>query len=191
MKALVLERNKMVSRRLQRYFLAAGIDVVLVEDPKDVAANLGGVHLLAADTFDGDLISSTVRANAGMRGLLWTAEPLKRSLRVMVENPSISNVLGRKDFESTPKPWELMLVLRRLVNRADVPALDAYLDWGYASYEEKVASTAGRDAAVAKVQAFINRLQVPKRIAEMFGELAHEMLMNAMYDAPAGADGKP
>jgi hypothetical protein len=190
MKALVLERNKIVSRRLQRYFLAAGIDVVLVEDPKDVAANLGGVHLLAADTFDGDLISSTVRANAGMRGLLWTAEPLKRSVRLMVENPSISNVLGRKDFESTPKPWELMIVLRRLVDPAQAPRIDAYLDWGFSGYQEKVASTTARDQAVANIQTFINKLQVPKRIAEMFGELAHEMLMNAMYDAPADATGK-
>jgi hypothetical protein len=191
MKALVLERNKMVSRRLQRYFLAAGIDVVLVEDPKDVAPNLGGVHLLAADTFDGDLISSTVRAHAGMRGLLWTAEPLKRSVRLMVENPSISNVLGRKDFESTPKPWELMIVLRRLVDPTQVPRIDAYLDWGFSGYQEKVASTAARDQAVQNIQTFINKLQVPKRIAEMFGELAHEMLMNAMYDAPADATGKP
>ena len=191
MRALVLERNKMVSRRLQRYFLAAGIDPILVEDPKDVAANAGGVHLIAADTFDGDLVASTVRGNPGMRGLLWTAEPLKRSVRLMVENPTISNVLGRKDFESTPKPWELMIVLRRLLDPSTTPRIDAYLDWGFSGYQEKVATTHARDASVGNVQAFINRLQVPKRIAEMFGELAHEMLMNAMYDAPADASGKP
>ena len=191
MRALVLERNKMVSRRLQRYFLAAGIDAVLVEDPKDVAANVAGIHLIAADTFDGDLVASVVRSSPGLRGLLWTAEPLKRSVRLMVENPAISNVLGRKDFESTPKPWELMLVLRRLVDPSVAPRIDAYLDWGFAGYQEKVATTAARDESVAHVQAFINRLQVPKRIAEMFGELAHEMLMNAMYDAPADPSGRP
>jgi len=191
MKALVLERNKIVSRRLQRYFLAAGLDTVLVEDPKDIAASLAGVHLLAADTFDGDLVSKTIREKPGLRGLLWTAEPLKRSVRLMVENPAISNVLGRKDFESTPKPWELMLVLRRLVEPASTPRIDAYLDWGFSGYQEKVATTAGRDQAVANIQAFINKLQVPKRIAEMFGELTHEMLMNAMYDAPADASGAP
>jgi len=190
MRAIVLERNKMVSRRLQRYFLAAGIDPILVEDPKDVAGNLPGCHLIAADAFDGDTVGAAVRNTPGMRGLLWTAEPLKRSLRVMVENPSINNVLGRKDFESTPKPWELMLVLRRLVDPSQAPAINAYLDWGFAGYSEKVASTHARDASVGAVQAFINKLQVPKRIAEMFGELAHEMLMNAMYDAPADASGK-
>jgi hypothetical protein len=188
MRAVVLERNKMVSRRLQRYFLAAGIEPVMVEDPKEVAPNLGAVQLIAADAFDGDLVAAAV-SSARIRGLLWTAEPLKRSLRVMVENPSISNVLGRKDFESTPKPWELMLILRRLVDPSAATTIGAYLDWGFAGYQERVATTAARDTSVANVQAFINRLQVPKRIAEMFGELAHEMLMNAMYDAPADAAG--
>src|SRR5688500_10306679 len=107
MRAIVLERNKIVSRRLQRYFLAAGVEPILVEDPKDVAANLGGTQLIACDAFDGDVVSSAVKQHPGLRGILWTAEPLKRSLRVMIENPTVSNVLGRKDFESTPKPWEL------------------------------------------------------------------------------------
>jgi hypothetical protein len=190
MRAIVLERNKMVSRRLQRYFLAAGIDPILVEDPKDVAQHLGAAQLIAADAFDGDLVSGAVKQTSGLRGLLWTAEPLKRSLRVMVENPTVSNVLGRKDFESTPKPWELMLILRRLVDPGAVPSIGSYLDWGFQGYQEKVASTTARDASVANIQNFINRLQVPKRIGEMFGELAHEMLMNAMYDAPADANGK-
>jgi hypothetical protein len=108
----------------------------------------------------------------------------------MVENPMVNNVLGRKDFESTPKPWELMLILRRLVDPTATPRIDAYLDWGFSGYQEKVATTQARDACVANIQTFINKLQVPKRISEMFGELAHEMLMNAMYDAPADASGK-
>jgi hypothetical protein len=180
----------MVSRRLQRYFLAAGIEPILVEDPKDVAQHLPTVQLIAADTFDGDLVSASIKSHPQLRGVLWTAEPLKRSLRVMVENPTVSNVLGRKDFESTPKPWELQLVLRRLVDPNAVPSIGGYLDWGFAGYQEKVGTTAGRDQSVANIQNFINRLQVPKRIGEMFGELAHEMLMNAMYDAPADSTGK-
>ncbi len=191
MRAVVLERNKLVSRKLQRYFLAAGLDPILVEDPKDIAQHLPTVQLLAADTFDGDTVAECIRAHPTLRAVLWTAEPLKRSLRYMVENPTISNVLGRKDFESTPRPWEMMLILRRLVDAGQVPGIASYLDWGFQGYQEKVATTAARDASVANVQSFINRLQVPKRISEMFGELAHEMLMNAMYDAPADEHGKP
>jgi hypothetical protein len=147
--------------------------------------------LIAADTFDGDLVAECIRQQPALRAVLWTAEPLKRSLRYMTEGSTICNVLGRKDFESTPRPWELMLVLRRIVDPGQVPSIGSYLDWGFQGYQEKVATTAARDTSVANIQAFINRLQVPKRIAEMFGELGHEMLMNAMYDAPADAQGRP
>ena len=191
MRAVVLERNKIVSRRLARYFLAAGVDVAVVEEPKDLGLHAANADLIVADTFDGDLVAQTVRAKPGLRGLLYTAEPLKRSMRYLVENGAISNVLGRKDFESIPRPWELLMVLRRLIDPGDgAPPLSAYLDWGYGSFEQRVATTRGRDEAVARVQAFITQLQVPKRIAEMFGELAHEMLMNAMYDAPADSAGQ-
>ncbi|HTJ45531.1 MAG TPA: ATP-binding protein [Kofleriaceae bacterium] len=191
MRAVLLERNKMVSRRLVRYFASAGIEAIPIEDPALIPQHVPTADLICADTFDGDLVAAQVKAKPTLRGILWTAEPLKRSMRYLVENQQISNVLGRKDFESTPKPWELMMVLRRIIQPAEsAPSISAYLDWGYTGFQDKVASTAGRDAAVAHVQNFINALQVPKRIGEMFGELTHEMLMNALYDAPAGADGK-
>jgi len=195
MRAIVLERNKQVNRRLARYFLAAGMEVIVVEDPRDLlrhtTATEGTVaDVIVADTFDGDVVAQAVRASPGVRGLLYTAEPLRRSMRYLVENPAISNVLGRKDFDSTPRPWELAMVLRRLLEpRAAPPSLSAYLDWGYTSFQERVPSSQARDTVVARVQSFVLQLQVPKRVSEMFGELAHELLMNAMYDAPVDAAG--
>lgn len=84
------------------------------------------------------------------------------------------------------------MVLRRLLRPAEVgPPFASFLDWGFNGFQEKVASTQHRDQVVQKVERFISHLGVPKRVGEMFAELAHEMLMNAMYDAPVGADGKP
>jgi hypothetical protein len=65
------------------------------------------------------------------------------------------------------------------------------LHWGFTGFQDHVASSGARDRAVAKVGAFIGRLGVPKRVGEMYAELAHEMLMNAMFDAPVDAAGKP
>jgi hypothetical protein len=110
----------------------------------------------------------------------------------MVETPAISNVIGRKDFDSPPRPWELAMVIRRVVEPGlAAPGLAGFLDWGYSAIELHCGTVAERDAAVTGVQAFVDRLQVPKRITEMLGELAHELLMNAMYDAPVDDDGKP
>ncbi len=192
MRAIVLERNKLVGRRLVRYFLSAGAEAIVIDDPTGLAAAAAGAQLVCADTFDGDAVREALRANPGARGVLWTAEPLRRSLRHLAECPAINHVLGRKDFESAPRPWELMMVLRRAATpAAPAPALAAYLDWGYTGFEEHVGSTAERDRVVTRVQDFVTALQVPKRLAEMMSELAHELLMNAMYDAPVDAAGQP
>jgi hypothetical protein len=123
--------------------------------------------------------------------VLWTAEPIKRSLRYLVETRSIDNVLGRKDFESAPRAWEVLMIARRFASPGGPPPLSAYLDWGFSAMEVEVRTTADRDAAVAQIQSFVSALGVPKRVGEMFGELGHELVMNAMYDAPVDQHGRP
>jgi hypothetical protein len=167
----------------------------VVEDPAQIPAALmapGGASLVCAYGFDGDAVRDACRAVPGLRGVLWTAEPLRRSLRHLAECAAINHVLGRKDFESAPRPWELMMVLRRAIDPgAGPPSLAAYLDWGFTGFEEQVGSTAQRDLVVQRVQDFVLGLQVPKRLGEMMSELAHELLMNAMYDAPVDHQGRP
>jgi hypothetical protein len=193
MRALILERNKKVSRRLARFFLCAGYEVEMVEEPAQVVSRLqegGKIGLVAADSFDGDVIARLLLEHPHVRGLLWTAEPLKRSLRFVEDIPQISNICARKDFESTPRDWELIMIARQL-RGADAPRIGFadFLHWGYSGFQEQVAGTAHRDALVARTVRFVERLGVPKRIGEMSAELAHELLMNAIYDAPATANG--
>ena len=189
MHAVILERNKIVGRKVARLFLSVGATAVTVEEPKLVAAALEGADVLCADTFDGDYVAEQVRLNPKLRGVLWTAEPIRRSLKHLVETKTINHVLGRKDFDSAPRAWETMMVVRRLAGAGPAP-ISGYLDWGFASIELDVRTTSDRDSSVAKIQDFVATLQLPKRVAEMFGELAHELLMNAMYDAPVDAQGQ-
>ncbi|HEY5920536.1 MAG TPA: ATP-binding protein [Kofleriaceae bacterium] len=192
MHAVILERNKLVGRKVARLFLSVGATAVVVEEPKQVASVIADADVLCADAFDGDFVAEAVRSSARLHGVLWTAEPLRRSLKFLVETTRINDVLGRRDFDSAPRSWEILMVARRLAgNGSTAPPLAGYLDWGYASLDLDVRSTADRDAATAKIQTFVGTLQLPKRVAEMFGELAHELLMNAMYDAPVDAQGNP
>lgn len=191
MHAVILERNKLVGRKVARLFMSVGATAVTVEEPSQIAQHLAIADVLCADTFDGDFVAEQVRAHGKLRGILWTAEPLKRSLRYVVETKLIDNVLGRKDFESPPRAWEVLMLARRLSSPSGPPPISAYLDWGFSAIELEVRTTADRDAAVSQIQTFVGNLQVPKRVVDMFGELGHELLMNAMYDAPADAQGRP
>jgi hypothetical protein len=191
MKAIVLERNKLVVRRIARLWSCAGFEVVPLEDPAELPKHLEGAGLIGADAFDGDQVLQAIRRTPGLRGVLWTAEPIDRLLRYTIEEPRISNVFGRPSFESTPREWELLMVARRILRPTDGGApFAAFLSWGFTGFQETVRDTAGRDAAVGRVQRFVERLGVPKRVGEMYAELAHELLMNAMYDAPVDAQGR-
>lgn len=191
MHAVILERNKLVGRKVGRLFMATGASVTHVEDPTQLADVIDGATVLCADTFDADLVAEQVRARRHLRGLLWTAEPLKRSLRYMIEAPGIDHVFGRRDFESAPRDWEVLMVARRLITGCSPPPLPAYLDWGFTAIEIDVKSSGDRDLATAKVSELASTLGLPKRVGDQFGELAHELLMNAMYDAPVDAHGRP
>lgn len=190
MQVVILERNKLVGRKVARLFVATGAQAVTVDDPAALPAALDGVNVLCADTFDGDLVAEQIRARPGLRGVLWTAEPLRRSLRYLVETSSIDHVLGRRDFDSPPRAWEIAMLARRLQGVA-APPLSAYLAWGATALDIEVRTTADRDAAVTRIQDFVGALQVPRRIAEMFAELGYELIMNAMYGAPVDVHGRP
>ena len=190
MHVVILERNKLVGRKVARLFMAAGASAVTIEDPASLAAALDGVDVVCADSFDGDLVAEQIRARPGVRGVLWTAEPLRRSLRYVVETQAIDNVVGRRDFESAPRAWEITMLARRLQG-VPTPPLSAYLDWGFSAQDIEVRGSRDRDAATGKIHDFVAALGVPRRVAEMFAELGEELLMNAMYDAPVDAAGRP
>ena len=90
MQVVILERNKLVARKVARLFLAAGAQATTIEDPSELAAVIGGADVVCADTFDGDAVAEQLRARPSLRGVLWTAEPLRRSLRYLVETPTIT-----------------------------------------------------------------------------------------------------
>jgi hypothetical protein len=192
MQVVVFERNRQVARRVARQLLVLGANVTLVEERSELAAVLPTAQLLCADSFDGDEVLEAVRKFPKLRALLWTAEPVRRSMRFLTEGTAISNLCGRRDFESVPRPWELLMVVRRMLAKESLTVpREAFVDWGHTAFSQVVSCSADRDTAVAAIQDRVAALQVPRRVAEMFGELAHELVMNAMYDAPADSQGRP
>jgi hypothetical protein len=192
LKAIILERNPVVRRKIERFFRCAGFDAHGAEDPESLLQMAPGAVLLGADAFDGETVLQVLEQSPQIRVVLWTAEPLQRALRLMQGHARISNILGRANFDSAPRPWELMMVLRRMMRPGEEgPKFAWYLNWGFAGFQEQVDSSATRDRVVGKVQQFIERIGGRRKIAQSFGEVAHELLMNAMYDAPVTATGVP
>jgi hypothetical protein len=190
LQAVILERNRIVSRRVVRLLTCAGFEVVPLEDPAALSSSVtDATTLLCADGFDIDLVLAALRQCPRLKALLWSGEAIDRLLRSALEEPRLSNIIGRPNFESTPRDWELLLAARRLV-RPDPHPFQGLLAWGSSGYQWTPRTTAERDAVSREVQSFIDHIGTPKRVGEMFYELAHELLMNAMYDAPIDEKGR-
>ena len=190
--ALLLQRGAAINRRIARLWRAAGLDVIVIEDPDLVHRHIQDVSFIGADEFDRNVVAAALRANPALRAVMWTAESVSRLLRFVVEQPRLTSILGRPSFDTTPDAWELSLVARRMMALHDpLPPLEHLLHYGASGFEQLVPSTASMEATTARAQAFAERLQVPKWMAETVAELVHELLMNALYDAPVDRTGKP
>lgn len=190
MKAVVFERNKLVNRRIVRIWACAGLDVVAVEDPQDLPEKLQDAEVLGADGFDLDVVLAALRRHPGLRAALWTPEPIDRLLSRAYLEPRVGSIMGRPSFDVPPRDWELMLVGRHLLGSDRAAPMDAFTHWGATGFEAVVRDTQQRDANVARISEFIEKMGAPKRVAELFSALGHELLMNAMYDAPVDEDGR-
>ena len=191
LQAVILERNRLVNRRVMRLLTCAGFDVVPLEDPTLLVPTVTDqTALVCAEGFDVDIVLQVLKARPLVKVILWSGEPIDRLLRTCLEEPRLSNVIGRTNFETTPRDWELLLAARRLT-RPEPHTFQGLLSWGFTGFQWKPRETAERDAVSAQVQAFIDKIGTPKRVGEMFYELCHELLMNAMYDAPVDEQGRP
>jgi hypothetical protein len=137
-----------------------------------------------------ELLVTLLRQWPRLKAILWSGEPIDRLMRYCLEEPRLSNLIGRAGFDSCPRDWELLLAARRLT-RPDAHPFHGLLAWGFSGYQWQPRDTTERDAVSGQVQQFIDRIGTPKRVGEMFYELAHELLMNAMYDAPVDVHGRP
>jgi len=190
--ALVLERNKLVNRRIGRVLGVAGFEVRAVEEPERLEPDVcSDGALVLADAFDVDLVTRLLASRPACEAVLYSGEPVDRLLPRAAEEPRLRALVGRAGFEVAPRESDLLMLARLAESNAEAPALEAHLSWGARISAFRLTELAHRDPAVAEVMAFVTRLGAPKRVGDMLGELTHELIMNALYDAPVDASGQP
>lgn len=185
---LILERNKLILRKVTRVLTCTGLPVFPMEDPAELPRYLdGSAAILCADSVDIATVMGAVQSHPEIRALLWTGSRTDALLPFADREPRLGVILGRQK-DKPPREWELLWAAKRMVS-GESPGLASLLAWGYTGFKETVRTSAQRDACVEGVVRFCEKLNCPGRVREMFGELAHELLMNAMYDAPVDAHG--
>jgi hypothetical protein len=195
-KIAVLERNKVVGQRIARVVSAgAGFaPVFLTDDPGTVRQELApDATLLACDASDLDFALDLVSGPLpGLRLITWCSDRTQPIIEAALRSPNLSNIIGWPSYQSMPRPWELTMAVHGLVQPQVVgPRLADLFSWGSTVLKWRPRTSQERDHVVAEVATWAQRAGALRRTAERISELAHEMLMNAMYDAPRDENGLP
>lgn len=192
----VLERNRAMATRVGRVMRAASglANVAIEEDPASLRSALGAnPQLIACDAGDVDLALEWASSRfPNVSVIAWTSGDVDPLLTAARRNKAFAGIIGWPSFASMPRPWEIALATRRLVDvTANSPKLSELFTWGSTSVKFRPRSSDDRDVAVAEVTELAERAGAQPRVQKRIAEVAHEMLMNAMYDAPVDDAGQP
>lgn len=190
----VIDRNRAVLVRATRIIrAAAGLSRVASDtDPAGLRAQLSPeTRLLICSDQDLELALDWSRSYfPRARVLVWSSGPMEALVQA-ARDPRVRSILGWPSFLSMPRPWELALAVRRALHHAETTLHLTELFVG-APVTTKYAphTSADRDAICGELVHLAERAGANDRMLGRIGEVSHELLMNAMYDAPVNHYGE-
>lgn len=192
---VLLEKNRVLAQRVARVLSAATelSEVHVAETPGALREHLTAESALAAlELTELDAGLEWVRGPFPQLKLLtWSQGNVEGALQVARHEPALQSILAWPGHQSMPRAWELSLSARRAFDpTARGPKVTDLLAWGATTVRWSPRNGAERDAAVAQVERHAARTGAGSRFIERLAVAAHEMLMNAMYDAPVDAAGR-
>ena len=129
----------------------------------------------------------TLHARTPQTPLLLLAAPSPPvCLPELLAEPWFSHLLA---LES---PWfmeELTATLRKREHGMQL-GVPCYLPWGVQVHEVRLTGSEDKSKALDRIAEFMGGLGIGGRILHRLQDIADEMVMNAVYDAPVGADGR-
>ena len=191
---VLLEADPLVQGRMARALTVGGgfAQVQCAANVIEVSALLHDrLRLLVIPEPELDLAEHYVAARKTLRLATLCHEVNERTVQRVEAISALNHVIGWPDFLTSPRSWDLALAAKMTLHpeqdcswRALLPGLSAHRSWPlYSSFE--------RDKAMDEVSSLVRRQLLADRVAQLVAEVAYEMAMNAMYDAPVDEFGRP
>jgi len=184
---LACDKDVMTLRRLEKVFFAAGLKCQTKESAPAIVDFAEGTRLLVVS--ENFLQFALTVAPPDCAVMVLAEEDSTAVLGVAAKDERVNHVFGRRATNPL-RLWEVLHVVRRLIKHYELEGIKPFLHWGARMHETVVASSEDLHHVVEWVPTFCEKLGTPPKVQETFAELAHELLMNAVYDAPVDAEGK-
>ena len=193
--AIVIERTPAARQRIARtlQIAARGERVGVFGDPEEARRGLESQpNLVACDARDAARIAPLLRETLPFSQLVVWGDPADPTLLNLARGERrFSSLVSWPAHRSAPRPWELLFVASALLRPHQSSAdLESLLDCGAQVVRWSVRSTEELARATDSVMAEAARFGLGDSLSERIGGVAHELLMNAVYDAPVDAHGR-
>jgi hypothetical protein len=168
--------------------LHRGNHLDLVLDSVDPQA----LRLLVVDSnfAEPEMLASVCEAYPHVKIVVLTDALEEQQLQIAMGSPRLVGFVARR--QGVIRAWELVYLVRRVLSpEQPVPGSHELLNWGASSVTFRPKNTKERDSTVEGVEVVAMRFGMSSRMAKMAAEASHELLMNAMYDAPVDKRGRP
>jgi hypothetical protein len=175
---------------LVRALVAAGSGAGVVVE-RDPALAIAKVHEAPIAVFTTvGMLEATLAAMGKdrWRVFILNDEPQEEAFATTVADPRIGGLLAWG--EGGGRSGERRYLARRLLApREEAPHMGDLLGWGATTVVFRPRTTQEQRQTVTRIQALAERLGMSNRHAVACSTAAHELTMNAMYDAPVDAEG--
>jgi hypothetical protein len=182
--AICVTKDPGLKRTLRRTLQAAGSDVRFLESVDAVEAGSVPIDMIVLDhqaRVDSDL--SKLKATLGDQArIIILGESLQEDevLTLLHENSLNHVITDGKD----PDEDELVVTSVKLF-KGDLFGLEKYLAWGVTVHELEIADYDEKRQAIQRATDFARDAGGRRQVVARIETVADELLMNALYDAPA------
>lgn len=118
-----------------------------------------------------------------------TSKDVHENLPLLKNMMSIDNLITRDPDDRGFTMRMILTTLTKLLTN-DIFGIDKYLTWGVDVQSKAVKSSKEREGLRDQMCEYFKKLGLRNTIIERVNTVAEEMLMNAIYDAPADSQGK-
>jgi hypothetical protein len=195
-KVLVVQSDKKLRKLIGRALLGTGAIVQAVETPEQGLEVLNESYdLLLVDWPSASMSQAAVKKAPKLQVVLTTTQSLFEDAgRSIVEMPMngvlIRNIFGTSDTGDPSAIQELVITAGKLLT-GDVFGVEKYLSWGSMVREEAVTHSNDRNRIIDLVGEYATQCGLRPNVRTAAQTLTDELLMNAIWDAPVDASGKP
>jgi CheY-like chemotaxis protein len=187
-RALCVTRNLALRKVLRRTLAAAGTVVDFAEGPEDLGVDEGSpIDLLVIDDVAtaAEVLGALPHLGSSVKVVLLGGPFDAATTLDVLRRDGCDHLIGREEHLEED---ELVITSVKLL-RGDLFGVEKYLTWGVHIFDREIASYDEKRAAIREVTEFAREMGCRRQLVARVETVTDELLMNALYDAPASRYG--